>query len=40
MKSIIDELYYGIIDAKDIALPEKKRKQELDLYATLKATLS
>lgn len=40
MKSIIEELYYGNIDAKDIALPEKKRKKELDLYDKLKATLS
>ena len=40
MKSIIEELYYGNIDAKDIALPEKKRKKELALYDKLKATLS
>ena len=40
MKSIIEELYYGNIEAKDIALPEKKRKKELDLYDKLKATLS
>ena len=40
MKSIIEELYYGNIEAKDIALPEKKRKKELDLYDKLKTTLS
>lgn len=41
MKSIIEELYYGNIDAKeDIVLPEKKRKKELALYDKLKATLS
>lgn len=40
MKSIIRELYYGNIYAKDIALPEKKRKKELALYERLKATLS
>ena len=41
MKSIIEELYYGNIDAKeDIELPEKKRKKELALYDKLKATLS
>ena len=40
MKSIIEELYYGNIDAKDIALSEKKRKKELALYDKLKATLS
>ena len=40
MKSIIEELYYGNIEAKYIALPEKKRKKELDLYDKLKATLS
>ncbi len=40
MKSIITELYYGNIYAKDIALPEKKRKKELALYERLKATLS
>lgn len=41
MKSIIEELYYGNIDAKeDIILPEKKRKKELALYDKLKATLS
>ncbi|UKI15173.1 MAG: hypothetical protein L6V85_04320 [Clostridiales bacterium] len=41
MKSIIEELYYGNIDAKeDIVLPKKKRKKELVLYDKLKATLS
>ena len=40
MKSIIEELYYGNIYAKDIVLPEKKRKKELALYDKLKATLS
>lgn len=40
MKSIIEELYYGNIDAKDIALPKRKRKKELALYDKLKATLS
>ena len=41
MKSIIEELYYVNIDAKeDIVLPEKKRKKELALYDKLKATLS
>ena len=37
MKSIIEELYYGNIDAKE---DEKKRKKELALYDKLKATLS
>jgi hypothetical protein len=40
MKSIIQELYYGNVYAKDIVLPEKKRKKELALYDKLKATLS
>ncbi len=41
MKSIIEELYYGNIDAKEeFVLPEKKRKKELALYDKLKATLS
>ena len=40
MKSIIRELYYGNIYAKDIVLPEKERKKELALYDKLKATLS
>lgn len=40
MKSIIEELYYGNIYAKDIVLPEKKRKKELALYDKLKTTLS
>ena len=40
MKSIIEELYYGNIYAKDIVLPEKKRKKELALYDKLKATLT
>lgn len=40
MKSIIEELYYGNVYAKDIVLPEKKRKKELALYDKLKATLS
>ena len=39
MKSIIEELYYGNVYAKDIVLPEKKRKKELALYDKLKATL-
>lgn len=33
MKSIIEELYYGNIDAKDIALSEKKRKKN-SLFTT------
>ena len=41
MKSIIEELYYGNIDAKeDIVLPEKKRKKDLALSDKLNATLS
>ena len=40
MKSIIQELYYRNVYAKDIVLPEKKRKKELALYDKLKATLS
>lgn len=40
MKSIIDNLYNGNVCAKDIVLSEKKRKQELELYDKLKATLS
>ena len=40
MKSLIENLYYGNIYAKDIVVPEKKRKKELALYDKLKATLS
>ena len=40
MKSLIEKLYYGNVYAKDIVLPEKKRKKELALYDKLKATLS
>ena len=40
MKSLIENLYYGNVYAKDIVLPEKKRKKELALYDKLKATLS
>ena len=40
MKSMIENLYYGNVYAKDIVLPEKKRKKELALYDKLKATLS
>ena len=40
MKSLIENLYYGNVYAKDIVLPEKKRKKELVLYDKLKATLS
>lgn len=40
MRSIIQELYHGNVCAKDIVLPEKKRKKELALYDKLKATLS
>ena len=40
MNSIIQELYYGNVYAKDIAIPEKQRKKELALYEKLKATLS
>ena len=40
MKSIIQELYYGNVYAKDIVLPEKKRKKELALYDKLKTSLS
>ncbi len=29
MKSLIENLYYGNIYAKDIVLPEKKRKKNL-----------
>ena len=40
MKSIIQELYYGNIYARDIVLSEMKRKKQLTLYEKLKATLS
>ena len=40
MKSMIENLYYGNVYAKDIVLPEKKRKKELALYDKLKSTLS
>ena len=40
MKSLIENLYYGNVYAKDIVLPEKKRKKGLALYDKLKATLS
>lgn len=40
MKSIIQELYYGNIYAKDIPLSKKKCKEELEIYDKLKATLS
>ena len=40
MKSLIENLYYGNVYAKDIVLSEKKRKKELALYDKLKATLS
>ena len=40
MKSLIENLYYGNVYAKDIVLPEKKRKKELALYDKLKVTLS
>lgn len=40
MKSLIENLYYGNVYAKDIVLPEKKRKKELALYDKLKAILS
>lgn len=40
MKSLIENLYYGNVYAKDIVLPEKKQKKELALYDKLKATLS
>ena len=40
MKSLIENLYCGNVYAKDIVLPEKKRKKELALYDKLKATLS
>lgn len=40
MKSIIEELYFGNIYAKDIVLSEMKRKKQLALYEKLKATLS
>ena len=39
MKLIIENLYHGNVYAKDIVLPEKKRKRELALYDKLKAAL-
>lgn len=40
MQSILEELYYGNVCAKDIVPSEKIRKKELALYDKLKATLS
>ena len=40
MQSILEELYYGNVCAKNIVPPEKIRKKELALYDKLKATLS